>query len=411
MASADIAWLLTATALVLFMTLPGLALFYGGLVRSNNVLSVLTQCFGIAAGVSLLWMVAGYSIAFGGPGLVWGGLGDLFLLDISRAPADGSTSELLTVLFQMTFAIITPALIIGAIVERTRFAFVVGFSCVWMLLCYAPVAHWVWGGGLFSADSPFAPFSGVGVQDLAGGVVVHVTAGVAALVLAVMVGPRHGFPEHVRPPHQPGMVMMGAAMLWVGWFGFNGGSPASAGNDAISAVLVTHLSASAACVSWALWERLRHGKASLVGIVTGMVAGLASITPASGHVGPIGAIVIGGVAGILCQEMIGLVKHRWAIDDSLDVFAVHGVGGIWGTLVLPFLAATSLGGAGLGEVSATDQFVVQLLGVVAVALFTALATWLIALAVRAFVGMRASDDDMTVGLDLTDHGERAYDWI
>ncbi|MCI4661900.1 MAG: ammonium transporter [Neomegalonema sp.] len=407
--NADIAWLLTATALVLFMTLPGLALFYGGLVRSKNFLSVLMQCFAIAATASLLWMLAGYSIAFGGEGAFWGGLDKLLLSGIARSPEDGATTELLTVVFQMTFAIITPALIIGAIVERTKFAFIVLFSALWGLLCYAPVAHWVWGGGFMSADSAFAPFAGIGVQDLAGGVVVHVTAGVAALVLAVMVGGRPGYPQHIIPPHQPALVMIGAAMLWVGWFGFNGGSPAAANNSAVSALLVTHLSASAACASWALWERLRHGKASLVGIVTGMVAGLASITPASGHVGPIGAVIIGGAAGVICQELIGVVKYRLQIDDSLDVFAVHGVGGIWGTLMLPFLASETLGGAGLGGVAVMDQFVVQVLGIVGVGLFTALITWVIALICRALVGMRASDEALTAGLDVFEHGERAYD--
>ena len=312
-------------------------------------------------------------------------------------------------LFQMTFAIITPALIIGAFVERVKFGFVVLFSLLWMLLCYAPVAHWVWGGGIpVHLTAASACFAGLGVQDLAGGVVVHTTAGVAALVLAIMIGKRPGFPTSVQPPHQPVLVMIGASMLWVGWFGFNGGSPFAASGDAVAAAFVTHISAATACCTWMLWERFRFGKASLIGIATGMVAGLASITPAAGHVGPMGALVIGGVAaGILCQEMINVVKQAFRVDDSLDVFAVHGIGGIWGTLALPFLAAAGLGGAGLGEgVSAVSQFVVQVAGVVVVALFTIVVTVVLAMVCRALVGMRTDADTEQEGLDLTAHGER-----
>jgi Amt family ammonium transporter len=407
MDTADIAWLLTATALVLFMTLPGLALFYGGLVRARNFLSVLMQCFSIAAVMSVLWVAAGFSIAFGGDGMFWGGLSKMFLVGIDRDP-EGALSDYLLVAFQMTFAIITPALIIGALVERAKFAFIILFSAIWMLFCYAPVAHWVWGGGFLSANG-ISIFKDVGVQDLAGGVVVHVTAGVAALVLAIMLGARKGFPREVKPPHQPGLVMVGAAMLWVGWFGFNGGSPFAANNAAISAVLVTHISASAACCSWALWERIRFGKASLVGIATAMVAGLASITPAAGHVGPIGALIIGGVAGVLCQELITVVKNKFKIDDSLDVFAVHGVGGMWGMLALPILAGASLGGAGLGDVSVGQQFGVQVAGIVIVVVFTAIVTYIAAMIAKTLVGMRIDDESITIGLDLSDHGERAYD--
>ncbi|MGB1156031.1 MAG: ammonium transporter [Alphaproteobacteria bacterium] len=404
MTSADIAWLLTATALVLFMTLPGLALFYGGLVRARNVLSVLMHCFMLAAVMSVAWVVIGFSLAFSGSGQWIGDFANLFLLGTPRG------EDQLFALFQMTFAIITPALIIGAFVERVKFGFVVLFSLLWMLLCYAPVAHWVWGGGFLSADSSIGFFAGLGVQDLAGGVVVHTTAGVAALVLAIMIGPRPGFPGSVQPPHQPVLVMIGASMLWVGWFGFNGGSPFAASGDAVSAALVTHISAATACCTWMLWERMRFGKASLIGIATGMVAGLASITPAAGHVGPIGALVIGGVAGILCQEMINVIKQNFRIDDSLDVFAVHGIGGIWGTLALPFLAAAGLGGAGLGDgVSAMGQFVVQVAGVAVVAIFTIVATVVLALICRALVGMRTDRDTELEGLDLTAHGERAYD--
>ena len=403
MPAADIAWLLTASALVLFMTLPGLALFYGGLVRAKNVLSVLMHCFMLAAVMSVAWVVLGFSLAFSGSGQWIGDLNNIFMLGTARG------EDQLLALFQMTFAIITPALIIGAFVERVKFGFVILFSLLWMLLCYAPVAHWVWGGGLLSADSTLGLFAGIGVQDLAGGVVVHTTAGVAALVLAIMIGKRPGFPKGVQPPHQPVLVMVGASMLWVGWFGFNGGSPFAANGDAVAAAFVTHISAATACVTWMLWERLRFGKASLIGIATGMVAGLASITPAAGHVGPMGALIIGGVAGILCQEMINVVKQNFNVDDSLDVFAVHGVGGIWGTLALPFLAAAGLGGAGLGEASVMGQFVVQLAGVIVVALFTVVATVVIALVVRAILGMRTDSDTEMEGLDLTAHGERAYD--
>ena len=404
MPAADIAWLLTASALVLFMTLPGLALFYGGLVRAKNVLSVLMHCFMLAAVMSVAWVVLGFSLAFSGSGQWIGDLNNVFMLGTARG------EDQLLALFQMTFAIITPALIIGAFVERVKFGFVILFSLLWMLICYAPVAHWVWGGGILSADSALGFFAGKGVQDLAGGVVVHTTAGVAALVLAIMIGKRPGFPKGVQPPHQPVLVMVGASMLWVGWFGFNGGSPFAANGDAVAAAFVTHISAATACVTWMLWERMRFGKASLIGIATGMVAGLASITPAAGHVGPMGALVIGGVAGILCQEMINIVKQNFSIDDSLDVFAVHGVGGIWGTLALPFLAVAGLGGAGLGDgVSVMGQFVVQIAGVVIVALFTIVTTVVITLIVRAIVGMRTDSDTELEGLDLTAHGERAYD--
>ena len=404
MPAADIAWLLTATALVLFMTLPGLALFYGGLVRARNVLSVLMHCFMLAAVMSVAWVVLGYSLAFSGSGQFLGNFANMFMLATPRG------EDQLFALFQMTFAIITPALIVGAFVERVKFGFVVLFSLLWMLLCYAPVAHWVWGGGFLSTDSNIGLFAGVGVQDLAGGVVVHTTAGIAALVLAIMIGKRPGFPSSIQPPHQPVLVMIGASMLWVGWFGFNGGSPFAANGDAVAAAFVTHISAATACCTWMLWERMRFGKASLIGIATGMVAGLASITPAAGHVGPVGALIIGGVAGILCQELINVVKQNFRIDDSLDVFAVHGVGGIWGTLALPFLAAAGLGGAGLGDgISAMSQFVVQIAGVVVVAVFTIVATVVIALVCRAIVGMRTDADSEQEGLDLTAHGERAYD--
>lgn len=410
MSSADIGWIMTATALVLFMTLPGLALFYGGLVRAKNFLNVLMQCFAIAAAVSVAWIVAGYSIAFGGDGQFWGGLSKMFLNGVPLLDEIGGDNELLVALFQMTFAIITPALIIGATVERAKLGFIVAFSVVWMLLVYAPVAHMVWGGGLLSGDSMLGWVAGIGVQDLAGGIVVHETAGIAALVLVAMLGSRAGYPKAVKPPHQPALVMIGAAMLWVGWFGFNGGSDLSASSEGVSAILVTHISAAAACCTWVLWEQFKGGKASLVGIATGMVAGLASITPASGVVGPIGALIIGAVAGVLCQEMIGVVKSRFNLDDSLDVFAVHGVGGIWGTIALCFLASEGLGGAGLGDgISAIDQLIVQLTGLAVVGVFTVVGTFVIAFVLKMIFGMRADEADVAEGLDISSQGESAYD--
>ena len=406
METASTVWTLTCTALVLFMTLPGLALFYGGLVRQKNFLSVLTQCFGIAAVASVTWMVAGYSFAFGGGGFWFGGFSQVGL---------GNEDQWLTALFQMTFAIITPALIIGALVERVKFSFIMAFTVLWVLFVYAPVAGWIWGGGALSADG-FGLFNGVGLQDLAGGVVVHETAGLAALVLVLLLGARQGFPKAIRPPHQPGLVMIGAAMLWVGWFGFNGGSASPVDGGSTRAILVTHLSASAACITWAAWEYFKGGKVSLVGIVTGMVAGLASITPAAGVVGPVGALIIGGVAGVLCQEAITLIKMRFSVDDSLDVFAVHGIGGLWGTLVLPFLAFPALGGTGLGFVGDTDQavgvgqqFLIQLAGVSIVGVFTIVGTLIIAFVCRAIFGMRLEDAAIEDGADYASHGESAYD--
>jgi len=321
MNGADTAWIIVATALVLFMTLPGLALFYGGLVRARNVLSVFMHCYAIACLMSLLWFALGYSIAFGsGTSGFWGGLDKMFLSGITADTLSGTLPEVLFFAFQMTFAIITPALIVGAYVERIGFGFVLLFSALWMLLCYAPVVHWVWGGGML-ADGGI--FGDTGVRDFAGGIVVHETAGLAALILAIFLGARK---DPSKPPHNPGMVMIGAAMLWVGWFGFNGGSQLAADGGAAMAITVTHISAAAASLTWALWERIKFGKASLVGMVTGTIAGLASITPTSGFVGPIEALIIGAVAGVLCQEAVNLIRNTFKIDDTLDVFAVHGVG-------------------------------------------------------------------------------------
>jgi len=390
MNGADTAWIIVATALVLFMTLPGLALFYGGLVRARNVLSVFMQCFGIACLMSVLWLAFGYSIAFGDGNAYWGGLGKAFLNGVTEDTMAGNIPEVLFFVFQMTFAIITPALIVGAYVERIGFGFVMTFSGLWMLLCYAPVAHWIWGGGLLAGEE-WSLFEN-GVNDFAGGIVVHQTAGLAALIVAAFLGPRR---DKGKPPHNPGMVMIGAAMLWVGWFGFNGGSELSANGSAAMAITVTHISAATASLTWALWERIRYGKASLVGLVTGTIAGLASITPASGSVGPIEALLIGAVAGILCQEVCGWVKNKLKIDDTLDVFAVHGVGGMFGIIMLAVF-----GHAGWTE---------QLGGLAVVGLWTVVTTVIIVMVVKMIFPIRVGEEDEYTGLDLTSHGERAYD--
>ena len=390
MNGADTAWILVATALVLFMTLPGLALFYGGLVRARNVLSVFMHVYAVACLMSILWFVAGYSIAFGGEGSLWGGLGKAFLGGVDSESLSGTLPEVLFFAFQMTFAIITPALIVGAYVERIGFGFVLLFSALWMLLVYAPVTHWIWGGGILADGGIFGE---TGVRDFAGGIVVHETAGLAALILALFLGPRRN--RHT-PPHNPGMVMIGAGMLWVGWFGFNGGSQLAADGGAAMAITVTHLSAASASLSWALWERIKFGRASLVGIVTGSVAGLASITPASGFVGPVEALVIGSVAGILCQEAVNLVRNRLKIDDTLDVFAVHGVGGIFGTIMIAVFGAGS--------------WAAQLGSLAIVGGFTAVVTVAIIFVVKLVTPLRVDIETETNGLDLSVHGERAYEF-
>ncbi|MDA0851374.1 MAG: ammonium transporter [Proteobacteria bacterium] len=390
MIGADTAWILVATALVLFMTLPGLALFYGGLVRSRNVLSVFMHCYAIACLMSILWLAFGYTIAFGsGETGIWGGLDKTFLSGVTSDSLFGTLPEVLFFAFQMAFAIITPALIVGAYVERVNFAFVLTFSALWMLLCYAPVVHWIWGGG-FLADGGI--FGETGVKDFAGGIVVHETAGLAALIIASFLGPRK---NKTTPPHNPGYVMIGAAMLWVGWFGFNGGSQLAADGGAAMALTVTHISAAAASLTWALWEKIKYGRASLVGLVTGTIAGLASITPASGFVGPLEALLIGSVAGILCQEAVTFVRNKLQIDDTLDVFAVHGVGGIFGTVMI------ALFGKGI--------WVAQLGSLVIVGVFTFVLTVLLVKIVGAVTGLRVDAETETNGLDLSVHGERAYD--
>jgi Amt family ammonium transporter len=394
------AWILTSTALVLFMTLPGLALFYGGLVRAQNVLSVLMHCFAITCIVSVLWLVGVYSLAFGGDikGMV-GGLEKAFLLGVGTDTLSGDLPEVVFFMFQMTFAIITPALIVGAYVERIKFSAMALFTILWLIVVYAPVAHWVWGGGWLGA---------MGVQDFAGGLVVHATAGTAALVIARELGGRRGFPGEVQPPHSPGMVMMGAAMLWVGWYGFNGGSALTSDGAAGMAITVTHISAATAALTWMLIEWIGHGKPTLVGITTGAIAGLATITPASGFVGPIGALALGVIAGGLCYVAVGIVKARCGIDDSLDVMAVHGVGGCAGTLLTAIFGAAAFGGLGASKLSIINQLGIQALGVAATVAWTAIATLIIVKIVKATVGLRVDAEEEAEGLDVRTHGERGY---
>jgi len=390
MVGADTAWMLMATVLVLFMTLPGLALFYGGLVRARNVLSVFMQTIAIACLMSLLWLAAGYSIAFGpSESGIWGGLSKAFLIGVDADSLFGSIPEILFFAFQMTFAIITPALIVGAYVERINFAFMMTFSGLWMLLVYAPVAHWIWGGGFLSDGGIFGD---IGTKDFAGGIVVHETAGLAALVVAYFLGHRK---DKSKPPHNPGFVMLGASMLWVGWFGFNAGSQLAADGGAAMAMVVTHISAATASLTWIAWERYKYGKASMVGLVTGTIAGLASITPASGFVGPLEAVIIGAIAGILTQEACRFVKGFLNIDDTLDVFAVHGVGGIFGTIMIAVFGAGTWG-AQLGALAIVGVFTI-VMSVVLVKL-----TGLI-------FPIRVNLEDEFTGLDLASHGERAYD--
>jgi Amt family ammonium transporter len=402
--SGDTAWIITATALVLFMTLPGLALFYGGLVRAKNVLSVLMHCFAVACLASILWLVGVYSLAFDDGGSLnafIGGLDKMFLSGVTSVTLSGTIPETVFFMFQMTFAIITPALIVGAFPERIKFSAVLLFSLFWLILVYAPACHWVWGGGWLAE---------MGVMDFAGGIVVHVTAGVSALVLAVVLGPRRGFPRDIRPPHNPGMTVIGACMLWVGWFGFNAGSALAADSGAGMAMVVTHISAATASLVWAIIEWVKFGKPSVVGIVTGTIAGLASITPASGFVGPIGAVVIGIASGFICQWFTTWIRSTWKIDDSLDVFAVHGVGGILGTLLVAIFAASEFGGLGLPqETSIGNQFFVQVIGILSVAILSGVVTWVIAKSLSVSVGLRVSEEDEIDGLDISAHGERAYD--
>ncbi len=389
---ANTAWILTSTALVLFMTLPGLALFYAGLVRSKNVLSVLMQCFAIACIASIIWLTVGYSLSFSGDGAFIGDLQLAFFASMTEDGLSGDIPESLFAMFQMTFVIITPALIVGAFAERMKFSAMLLFSALWIVAVYAPVCHWVWGGG-WLADK--------GVMDFAGGIVVHITAGVAALVAAIVIGNRRGFPETPMPPHNLTMTVCGAGMLWVGWFGFNAGSALAANGDAAMAMLVTHLSAAAGSLAWMAIEWYRYGKPSVLGIVTGMVAGLGTITPASGFVGPMGAVVIGLSAGVICYWATQLIKRKYLIDDSLDVFPVHGVGGILGSILVAIFASSELGifsGQGL-DVSIAEQLGIQLTGIVAAGVYTAIVTYIL---------LRVTEEEETQGLDLVLHEESGY---
>ncbi|HEV7873480.1 MAG TPA: ammonium transporter [Enterovirga sp.] len=395
-----VAWVLTASALVLFMTLPGLALFYGGLVHAKNLLSVLMQCFAICCVASLLWVACGYSLAFDGAGPLIGTFGKAFLGNL-EAVRPGGLPESVFALFQMTFAIITPALIIGAFPERVTFPFVVVFSAAWLLAVYVPVAHWLWGGGWLAA---------LGALDFAGGIVVHTTAGSAALVLALLIGKRRGFPSSLTPPHSPGLTMAGAGMLWVGWFGFNGGSSLTADSSAAMAIVATHLGAAAGAMTWTAIEWMKIGKPTSIGIVTGCVAGLATITPAAGYVGPAGAMLIGCAGGTVCFFATLYVKHRLRVDDSLDVFAVHGVGGMLGSLLLSVFALPALGGTGAGNAVWVQQLGVQVLAVVVTAAWSGAATYALTRAIGAFVPLRVDAEQEYEGLDFASHGERAYDY-
>jgi len=386
------------------MTLPGLALFYGGLVRSKNILSVLMQCFAIAGIASIVWLIIGYSLAFSGEGAYLGDFSKLLFAGVSEGSLSGDIPESLFALFQMTFAVITPALIIGGFAERMKFSAVLLFSTIWLIVVYSPVTHWVWGGGWLGQ---------MGLLDFAGGTVVHITAGVAALVAAIVLGPRKGFPQKPMPPHNMTMTITGAGMLWVGWFGFNGGSALAANGDAAMAMLVTHISAATAAITWMFYEWVKFGKPTALGMVTGIIAGLGTITPASGFVGPAGALVIGFLAGIVCFNAVIFVKQKLKIDDSLDVFPVHGVGGIIGTLLAGIFAASSLGifsGQGLAEgMTISSQLGVQFVGVISTIIYTGVATFIILKIVEPITGLRVSDEEEQQGIDISSHEEKGYD--
>ncbi|HEU5284030.1 MAG TPA: ammonium transporter [Burkholderiales bacterium] len=404
LSAANTAWMLTSSVLVLLMTLPGLALFYGGLVRSKNVLSVLMQCFSITCVVTLAWVVVAYSIAFGDGGAVnaaYGGFAKSFMAGVDAQAIRGTIPETVFAMFQLTFAIITPALVLGAYAERVRFAGMLLFSLLWLLLVYAPIAHWVWGDGWLQK---------MGLMDFAGGTVVHLNAGMAALVAALVLGPRKGFPETPMPPHNLTMTVSGACLLWVGWFGFNAGSALAADGAAGMAMLVTHIGAATGAFAWMLCEWMRYGKPSVLGIVTGMVAGLGTITPASGFVGPMGALAIGAIAGVTCFFATITMKRTLKLDDSLDVFPVHGVGGALGTLLTGVFVASALGGAGYPEnVTMGKQVLVQLAGILATAVWSGVVTYVLLKVSDALAGLRVTEEEETEGLDTVLHNEKGYD--
>jgi len=402
--SGNTAWILTSTALVLFMTIPGLSLFYGGLVRVKNVLSVLMQCFAITCMVSVIWLVIGYSLAFDTGNDVIGGLSKVFMAGVTEDSVSNGLPESVFSMFQLTFAIITPALIVGGFAERMRFSSMMLFSGLWVVIVYAPITHWVWGGGWLQQ---------LGLLDFAGGVVVHISAGTAALVAAIVMGKRRGFPSSPMPPHNMTMTITGAGMLWVGWFGFNAGSALAANGDAGMAMLATHMSAAAGALAWLSCEWYRFGRPSVLGAVTGMVAGLGTITPASGFVGPAGGLVIGILAGVVCFNATVFLKQRLQIDDSLDVFPVHGVGGALGTILAAVFASASIGvfsGQGYNEgMTMGSQLQVQVIGVVSCLVYTALVSYVLLKLVDNVLGLRVSQDEETEGLDLNQHNERGYD--
>jgi len=397
----DTAWILTSTALVLFMTIPGLSLFYGGLVRSKNVLSVLMQCFVITCLVTIIWLVAGYSLAFGEGSDLIGDLSKAFFAGVTQDATSGTVPESAFALFQLTFAIITPALVIGGFAERMRFSACLLFSAFWLLAVYIPVCHWVWGGGWLGD---------LGVKDFAGGIVVHITAGAGALAAALVLGPRRGFPSTPMLPHNMTLTVTGAGMLWVGWFGFNGGSALASNGDAAMAMLVTHISASAGAFAWLTIEWVRYGKPSALGAVTGMVAGLGTITPASGFVGPAGALCIGLLAGTLCFFATNFMKRTLHVDDSLDVFPVHGVGGLLGTVLTGVFASNALGiFSGQEEISIPSQIGTQAIGAFSVLVYTLIVTWVLLKVVNLLTPLRVGADEEQQGLDLVAHNERGYD--
>jgi Amt family ammonium transporter len=402
LSSGDTAWMLTATALVLFMTIPGLSLFYGGMVRSKNILSVLMQCFAITSLMTLLWVLYAYSIAFGGDGPFWGGLSKMFLAGVGVDSLSGTIPETVFMTFQMTFAIITPALMVGAFAERMKFSAMLIFMTIWMTIVYAPICHWVWGGGGWLGNK--------GILDFAGGTVVHINAGVAGLVAAIVLGKRKGYPTTAMPPHNLGYTLMGASMLWVGWFGFNAGSELAADGVAGMAMAVTQVATAAAALSWMFIEWVKHGKPSVLGIASGAVAGLVAITPASGAVGPMGAIAIGLASGAGCFVTSTTLKRAMGYDDSLDVFGIHAVGGIIGAILTGVFCAESLGGAGFGGdiTSIGGQVTVQSLGVGATMVYTGIISFIILKVLDGVMGLRVTDDEESEGLDLSHHGERGY---
>ncbi len=399
MLAGNISWMLTATVLVLLMTLPGLALFYGGLVKSKNLVSVLMQCFSIACLMSLIWLFVGYSVAFGEGNNYFGGFGKVFLKGVTLDSELNNMPESLFFMFQMTFAIITPALIVGAFVERVKLSAVLIFSSIWLMIVYAPVTYWIWGGGWLSQ---------IGVFDFAGGLVVHLNCGVAALVFAYLLGPRSDFKRNTTPPHSPPLVMIGTSMLWVGWFGFNAGSALAADSSAAMAMTVTHISAATASVVWMLIEWIKYGKPTLVGIATGCIAGLATITPAAGFVGPFGAFILGILAALICYYMVGLIKNVLNIDDALDVFAVHGIGGLVGTLFLAPLGSKYFGGMNVSDLSILAQLKIQIIGSVVVLFWSGIISFVIILALKHTIGIRVKEKEEEDGLDISSHSEKAY---